>query len=209
MLGRALHELLAEVIEGGHEGISRLAWMAARAASRIGIRWAQALGILLPTSGAAGAWFLRDHVSRFVILGLCATTVPLGAGLFAVAVLQAPYLARLRAGMRGDAASQRATDEGLDMESATTLTAYLAHDDELLAVGAMSALARRGHVRLIPALILLRPEEPVLLRALSLFASSDRSDWLERARALLEHQREQTSMAAARALAAHRQLRAV
>jgi HEAT repeat protein len=72
----------------------------------------------------------------------------------------------------------------------------------------MNALARRGRVRMIPALILLHEDAAVLERACVLFATAQRRDWIDRARRLLSDGRERVRTAAARALAAQRELRA-
>jgi hypothetical protein len=70
----------------------------------------------------------------------------------------------------------------------------------------MNALAQRGRVGLIPALMLQHEDDTVRLRALALFGASKREDWLRRAAELLHHERELVRMAAARALAAHGRL---
>ena len=94
----------------------------------------------------------------------------------------------------------------IDLESASSLVQLLAHDDPAIALGAMNALARRGRERLIPALILLHEDEKVVVRALALFAASQRQDWVARAGRLLHDPRNEARIAAARALAAHGQL---
>ncbi len=126
----------------------------------------------------------------------------------ATSLMRAPYLDLLRRVIAsGDAGHDRSTDP-LDMESAESLVAYLAHDDPHIVVGAMNALARRGRARLVPALVLRHEDEAVLLHALRLFAASDRQEWVPRARHLLADEREAVRMAAARALASHGALEA-
>jgi hypothetical protein len=136
----------------------------------------------------------------FATLGLSALW------LVAARALQKPYLGLLRSAIGGGALTARGPADPLDLQSAEALVAYLAHEDELVVVGAMNALARRGRAGLISALILLREEEPVLTRALGILAASDRQDWIARARLMLSDPRDAVAMAAARALAAHRAL---
>ena len=94
----------------------------------------------------------------------------------------------------------------IDVESAASLVQLLAHDDPSIVLGAMNALARRGRERLIPALVLLHEDERVVVRALALFAASEREDWVRRAGRLLHDPRNGARIAAARALATRGQL---
>jgi AAA family ATP:ADP antiporter len=139
---------------------------------------------------------------------LAAAALVLAIVWFAVAVTTwRPYLGLLRRAIAKGAPARSGDLEPIDLENAETLTEYLAHDDPLVVVGAMTALARRGHERLIPALVLLHDDEAVLRYALELFAASRRSDWVSRARRLLlTDRRESIRMAAARAMAQHGQL---
>jgi hypothetical protein len=70
----------------------------------------------------------------------------------------------------------------------------------------MDALVRRGHARLIPALILHHDDERVLARALAIFGASARKDWFTLAARLLDHPSEALRLEAARALARHGRL---
>jgi AAA family ATP:ADP antiporter len=117
-----------------------------------------------------------------------------------------PYLGLLRRAIAKGAPARSGDLDPIDLENAEALTEYLAHDDPRVVGGAMSALARRGRERLISALVLLHDDESVLRYALELFAASRRNDWVSRARRLLTDRREGIRMAAARALAQHRQL---
>src|SRR5262249_10909868 len=117
-----------------------------------------------------------------------------------------PYLGLLRRTIIGDEVEPSYAADPLDMESAQALVEYLAHEDPLIVVGAMNALARRGGGRRISALSLMHDDELVLRSALEHFAESDREDWFSRARKLLFERREPVRVAAARALARHRQL---
>jgi AAA family ATP:ADP antiporter len=149
-------------------------------------------GVLLLVLGSAGylsGWLLGSLVVAFVAvwLGVAATT-------------RGPYLDLLRRAVASDSAEPPADMEPVDLEGAETLLGFLAHEDPLIALGAVNALARRGREQLIPALILLHEDEAVVVRALELFAATDRDDWIGRARRLLADPRESIRMAAARAL---------
>jgi AAA family ATP:ADP antiporter len=138
---------------------------------------------------------------------LAAAVVVLVVLWFAVAVTTwRPYLGLLRRAIAQGAPDRSGDLDAIDLENAEALTEYLAHDDALVVVGAMRALARRGRERLIPALVLLHDDEAVLRYALELFAATRRNDWVSRARRLLNDRREGIRMAAARALAQHGQL---
>jgi AAA family ATP:ADP antiporter len=119
-----------------------------------------------------------------------------------------PYLDLLRRAI----ASGRPIDDGpeidhLDFETAETLVQQLASFDAAQVIGAMNMLARRKRGRLIPALVLLHETADVLVRALRIFSGSQGDDWVSRARRLMGDPRESVRTAAARALAAARQLR--
>jgi HEAT repeat protein len=119
---------------------------------------------------------------------------------------RAPYMALLRRTFARDAATPSSMPEALDLASVETLVEYLSHENPLVVVGAMNALARRGRTRLVPTLMLLHENEAVVVRALALHGASERQEWTARARRLLTDRREPVRTAAARALAVHGQL---
>jgi AAA family ATP:ADP antiporter len=137
---------------------------------------------------------------------LAAIVVAATMAWLAVAVTaRGPYLELLRHAVMGDAVAPVDLDP-IDLESAETLVELLAHPERLVVLGAMNALARRGRERLIPALILLHEDDVVRVRALGIFGSSSREDWIARARGLLTGSGEAVRTAAARALAMHGRL---
>jgi AAA family ATP:ADP antiporter len=156
------------------------------------------LGGALLAGGVAG----HLSTSRLAVatLGLA------GLWLASAWAIRQPYLGLLRRAIRADTLTVTRSSDSLDLVSAEALIAHLAADDEFVVVGAMNALARRGRGGLVSALVLLRDEEAVLLRALAIFAGSPRSDWIPGARKLLVDSRDAVAMAAARALATHRAL---
>jgi AAA family ATP:ADP antiporter len=155
-------------------------------------------GLLLLGLGSAG--YLSADLLAVLVVGFVMVWL-------AVAVTtRGPYLGLLRRAVAMDSAGPPEGLEPVDLDSAETLLQYLADEDPLIALGAMNALARHGRERLIPALILLHDSEAVVVRALALFAATDREDWIWRARRLLEDPRESIRMAAARSLAMHGRL---
>jgi ATP:ADP antiporter, AAA family len=154
-------------------------------------------GLLLLALGTA------NYLSSWLLVGLVGASIVLW---LAVAVTtRGPYLGLLRHVVMGDAVAPPDLDP-IDVESAERLVELLAHQNRLVVMGAMNALARRGRERLIPALILLHEDEAVVVRALGTFGASPREDWSARGRRLLADPRQSVRMAAARALATHGQL---
>ena len=130
----------------------------------------------------------------------------LGVWLVLAITTRRPYLALLSRAIANDAIAPHDEADPLDLESAEELVQHLSDEDPLTVMGAMTALARRGRERLIPALVLLHQDEGILLRALAIFGESEREDWVTRARTLLRDPRESLRIAAARALAVHNRL---
>jgi AAA family ATP:ADP antiporter len=129
-----------------------------------------------------------------------------GVWLVLAVTTRRPYLSLLSRAIANDSLAPHAEADPVDLESAEELVQRLADEDPLIVTGAMTALARRGRERLIPALVLLHQDEGILLRALAIFAESDRVDWVTRARRLLRDPRESLRIAAARSLAVHNRL---
>jgi hypothetical protein len=122
------------------------------------------------------------------------------AWLVAAATLRRPYLRLLRRAISSGALDTDRVDP-IDLESAEFLVGHLASQDPLDVLGAMNALSRRGRAGLIPALVLLHPNEAVLTKALEIFAASPRTDWVPLAHGLLEHPAGSLRLVAARAMA--------
>ena len=115
--------------------------------------------------------------------------------------VQKPYLELFRKALgRGDLDREGQTRE-LDLTAVQALLEALARPDPDDVIAAMNLLAERGRGRLIPALILYHDDEQVLRRALELFASEQRRDWLALGERLLSHRAPDVRLAAVRALA--------
>jgi AAA family ATP:ADP antiporter len=156
------------------------------------------------TQAACGAAFLAS-ASVMSPARMALVAGALAAIWLAVAMTtRRPYLDLLRRAI--PSLRPELETEPLDLDGATELVQLLAHPEPRLAIGAMEVLERRGRPRLVPALVLAHENESVLLRALSLFAASNREDWLPRAQRLLSHGSVDVRIAAARALAQHGQL---
>jgi HEAT repeat protein len=103
----------------------------------------------------------------------------------------------------------RADLPDLDLASLETLIAGLNSRDDAEVVGAMDLLAAEGRERLVPALILYHPSRPVVLRALELFETSGRTDFVPVADRLLDHADPEVRAAALRARSAAKPEQAV
>jgi AAA family ATP:ADP antiporter len=160
-------------------------------------------GVLGTVLVAAGA---KSVLSESGLAAVAATMISVWL-LLAITTYR-PYLDLLRRAI----ASGRPLDVGhdlapLDFDTAETLVQQLASLDAVQVQGAMNVLTRRKRGRLIPALVLLHEAEDVLVRALHIFSSSQREDWVPRARRMTADPREGVRAAAVKALAAARRLR--
>jgi ATP:ADP antiporter, AAA family len=101
--------------------------------------------------------------------------------------LQSPYLQLFRGRLVGRRVKLDADKLGLDVASLETLVRALdsQHDGDVLA--ALDVLEHEGKVRLVPALILYHPSEPVVERALELFTHANRTNVVPIIDRLVEH----------------------
>lgn len=116
-------------------------------------------------------------------------------------MLRRRYLDLFRANLRAGSIETRVEIPELDLGSLESLIASLnsPRDDEVLAT--LDVLADYQREALVPALILYHPSRPVVLRALELFATSARTDYLPIARRLLSRDDEEIQAAAMHAIA--------
>jgi AAA family ATP:ADP antiporter len=154
------------------------------------------------TVGAVLLWLGNAHylAARPLAAGV---VFLVGLWLVLAVTTRRPYLALLSRAIANDELAPHAEADPVDLESAEELVQHLSDEDPLTVIGAMTALARRKRERLIPALVLLHQDENILIRALAIFAASNRDDWVTRARRLLKDPRESLRIAAARALSVH------
>jgi AAA family ATP:ADP antiporter len=143
-------------------------------------RVAQALtaGLLLALSAAGLS-------SQRVVAGL-ATALSLG-WLWMVLGLRVPYLERLREALSKPSFELRRWITELDLDALEAVLEALSSTEPARAIGALDLLEEKQRVRLIPALVLYHQDESVVLRALEIFGSSGRDDWLPHSERLLAH----------------------
>lgn len=113
------------------------------------------------------------------------------------------YLDLFREALRGGRIAASSGDDDLDLASAELLVEAMASRDPITVVAAMNVLSQKQRGRIIPALVLYHDAEPVLVRALEIFADSTRTDWIPLGERLLSDPRETVRIAALRALARH------
>lgn len=132
---------------------------------------------------------------------LTAVVVIFSMGWLAVAIgLRRPYVDLFRQALaRGPLAADMQVAD-LDLNSVEAVMEALSSRDAARVVAAMELLDERKRARLIPGLVLYHESEEVLLRALAIVTSSDRSDWVPLTERLLGHPSEHVRVAAVRAL---------
>jgi AAA family ATP:ADP antiporter len=119
---------------------------------------------------------------------LAVTTACLGILWIALASdLKRHYVELFRSALREGAMRERADLPTLDLASLEVLITALNSQDDAEVVAAMDLLVEQNRERLIPGLILYHPSRAVLLRALEIFAKSERTDFVPLADLLLEH----------------------
>ena len=123
--------------------------------------------------------------------------------------LKPHYLELFRTALRQGSMRDRADLPDLDLASLETLIAALNGRDDAEVVGAMDLLAAEGRERLVPALILYHPSPLVVRRALELFETSGRTDFVPVADRLLDHADPEVRAAALRARSAAKPEQAV
>jgi AAA family ATP:ADP antiporter len=136
------------------------------------------------------------------VVALVATVLAL-LWIVVVIGLRTPYLERLREALAKPTfdASHWLTE--LDLDSVEALLESLSSTDPLRVLGALDLLADKKRVRLIPALVLYHQDENVIRRALEIFGSSTRDDWLPHAERLLENASPTIRAATIQALSRH------
>jgi AAA family ATP:ADP antiporter len=129
-----------------------------------------------------------------------ATVVLGGIWLFLAIEIRDAYLDVFRQTLSEGSIETRIDYPALDLASLESLIRTLSHPDERRVIAAMELLTEKDRVDLIPSLILYHPSTPVVSRALDLFATARRRDFLMLADRLLEHEDAEVRAAAVRAL---------
>jgi len=125
-----------------------------------------------------------------------------GVWLLLASSLALPYLNLFREALTEGALDPAAVGS-LDLFAAGALIESMASPEPEQVLAAIDLLAARGHLKLVPALVLRHDSPAVVTHALALFGDSRRRDWIPMASALLGHDDESLRMAALRALAKH------
>jgi AAA family ATP:ADP antiporter len=155
------------------------------------------------TQAVAALLFLALAEARLLSVPvLAASFAALACGWLLVAlVTRRPYLALLRRAIASGQTGGKAGADPLDFASAEFLVERLASPNPLEIIAAMRVLERRGHSRLVPALMLFHPDARVIVHALDTFSTTERADWWALGEPMLHHQNEAVRRAAIRAFA--------
>ena len=125
----------------------------------------------------------------------------LGVAWIALALeLRGAYLDVFREALREGTIETRIDVPELDLASLETLIRALNHSDDRHVLAALDLLEAKGRVELIPSLILYHPSSEVVARALDLFASSGRRDFIMLADRLLASEDAEIRAAMVRAM---------
>jgi hypothetical protein len=114
--------------------------------------------------------------------------------------LREPYLDVFRESLSEGAIETRIEFPELDLASLETLIHALSHPERRHVIAAMEVLREKDRVDLIPSLVLYHPDTVVVSRALELFSTSGRTDYLPLAERLLEHDDPSLRAASVRAI---------
>jgi len=140
---------------------------------------------------------LTPRLLAGIIVALCLSWATVAFGL------RGPYLDVFRRALASGKLQFGDEVTEIDVNAAEALVEAMASPDPAQVIAALDVLEQRHRAKLIPALILYHDAEPVLLRALEIFAGSPRADWVPLGERLLGSPRESVRVAAVRALAKH------
>jgi ATP/ADP translocase/HEAT repeat protein len=152
---------------------------------------------------ALAAVLILSQLSMYGEVALAGAAVVLCVvWIAATADIRPHYVEMFRRALREGVIETSGELPELDLGSLEALFAALNSQDDAEVTGALELLADEGRVRLIPALVLYHPSPPVVLRALQLFETSGRSDFLPIADRLLRDGDAEVRAAALRARSA-------
>jgi AAA family ATP:ADP antiporter len=133
---------------------------------------------------------------------LAVLVIALSAGWLAVvARLRRSYLDLFRQALARGTIDASAIGAELDLTSVESVMEALSSRDARRVLAALELLHEKGRTRLVPGLILYHEAPEVLVRALQIVTSPDRSDWPPLAERLLGHASEGVRIEALRCLA--------
>lgn len=146
----------------------------------------------------AGLWLLADAAWDEPITLAAVMLLACGVWLVLGTAIRRPYVALFRSSL---VSRKNVEVRELDLDSVEFVVEALSSREAGKAIAAMQLLANNNRARLIPALILYHDQPAVLIAALNLISTEERSDWIPLARRLLEHEDLEVRLAAMRALA--------
>lgn len=150
----------------------------------------------------AGALFALGTMGILSPRLLAAIVMMLSASWALVAVgLRRPYLDLFRSALARGTLQLGNEGTEIDVNAAEALVEAMASPEPTHVVAALDVLEQRQRIKLIPALILYHDADVVLFRALEIFGSSTRDDWIPLGERLLSHAHVAVRVAAVRALA--------
>ncbi len=160
-------------------------------------------------AGQAGAKAVAS-IAILLVVGLPSHDLLLAGGVLILASgwawaaieIRGAYLDVFRQTLSEGTIATRIDHPDLDLASLETLIRALNHPDPRHVLAALALFEERARVDLIPALILYHPAPAVVTRALDLFATSGRNDFLMVVENLLEHEDAGVRAGAARTLSA-------
>lgn len=142
---------------------------------------------------------LADEITLAIVIGVLSL-----AWITAVAGIRRHYLDLFRQNLKQGRIDYEGDLPQLDLEALEALFAALNSSKDAEVIGALDLLAAQGRKGLIPALILYHPSRNVVQRALELFVSEGRTDFVPIAERLLTNPDLEVRAAALRAIAAVR-----
>lgn len=138
---------------------------------------------------------LSPRLLAGIVVILCATWTIVALGL------RTPYLDLFRGALARGTLQLGNEGTEIDVNAAEALVEAMANPEPTHVVAALDVLEQRHRTKLIPALILYHDADIVLFRALEIFGSSTRDDWIPLGERLLSHPQVAVRVAAVRALA--------
>ncbi|MEA2750227.1 MAG: antiporter, family [Myxococcales bacterium] len=147
--------------------------------------------------GLGSAGLLSPRALAGIVFALCLSWTAVAGSL------RRPYLDLFRRALSRGTLDLGVENTEIDVNAAEALVEAMASPEPVVVIAALDVLEQRNRGKLIPALILYHDAESVLYRALDIFGTSDRSDWVPLGERLLSHPSEGIRIAAVRALAKH------
>ena len=148
---------------------------------------------LIMLAAAAGVATPRRLGAAVVVLAVC--------WVASAIYLRRPYVDLFRRALSLGVIERDPRARDLDLDSVEALLQLLSSDDEERALAAIEHFEATKRTRLVPGLVLYHPSPRVLVKALNVIGTKDRTDWIPHAERLLDHPEVAVRTAAVHALA--------